>query len=84
MRTIARADGLVCSGGCHGYSRRGAPYPTGCSVGKIAAGCRRRQRLAVPAVEVDRLIDDPAQLLEYLPLVLAVTAAQISPGALPI
>src|SRR4029079_7619636 len=51
--------------------------------GSEASGRGRGQRLPVLPVEIDRLLDDLAQLVEDFPLVVTVTAAQDQPRRTP-
>src|SRR5204863_6094897 len=46
------------------------------AVGEVAARCGRWQGLAVLGVELDGFLDNPAKLVEDLPLVITVAAAQ--------
>jgi hypothetical protein len=52
-------------------------------VGEILAGGGVRQQLSVLPIKRDGFIDDLAELGKDLPLVVAMAAPRIKPGALP-
>jgi hypothetical protein len=53
------------------------------SICEIAARRRRWQRASVGSVDVQDFLDDLAQLVEHLPLVISVAAAEEQPGTAP-